>query len=211
MTDPAAPWPPPPPAQAFECPKCRRPARPAPDVQRCACGLAFSMRAGQFLDRSVAPPADPKAKKIVTKSGGTLVRRYGGIDAEGVFEGALDPILGAVPMTANRIGYRGVYTVTVWRRVSKLEALLVLLIPVPFTLAVAAGIPRAPELGLLFVPMVAITLWALAGAFLVRAHFVRVVGAKQTLSFRFDRPFWRRRRFHDELLRRCGLSPGPIP
>jgi hypothetical protein len=45
----------------------------------------------------------------------------------------------------------------------------------------------------------------------LKAHMVRVVGSTSILTIRFDSPLWRRRRFHDELLRRAGISPSPIP
>jgi len=213
-TDPASqPWPPPPPDRALQCPRCQAPASPAADVQGCACGLRFVLRAGPFLDRSLQPPPpEPDAKRIAVRSSGTL-GRYGALDTDGVLEGALDPILGRVPMTATKIAYRGIYTVAVWRSIAWREAAAVLLVPVPFTVLLASYAWSHPGTALL--PVLALmgilTLAALASAFVLRAHFVRVVGARESLTIRFDRPFHRRRRFHDELLRRCGLAPGPIP
>ena len=172
------------------------------------------MQAGPFLDRSVTPPPPaPGARRIMVKSAGLVVRRYGALDADGVIEGALDPVVSLVPMTATKIAYRGIYTVTVWRQILWREAAALLLLPLPFTAFLAAWYLAEPAPALLFllVPMALLTLWAGQAVFLVRAHYARVVGARESLTIRFDRPAWRRRRFHDELLRRCGLAPGPIP
>lgn len=206
-------WPPPPPAHALQCPRCGAGAKPGPAVQACACGLRFVLRAGPFLDRSLELPAvDPSARRITVRTSG-LLSRYGGLDARDVLEGGLDPILGRVPMTTMRLAYRGVYTIAVWRRVAGAEAASVLLVPLPLTLLLARFYFGSPDpfvlclLLLLGLP----TLAALGLVFLWRAHYVRVVGARETFTIRFDRPLRRRRLFHDELMRRCGLEPSPIP
>lgn len=42
-------------------------------------------------------------------------------------------------------------------------------------------------------------------------NFARICGRYGHVTIRFDRPGWRRRRFHGELLRRAGLRDSPIP
>lgn len=207
-------WPPPPPAVALLCPRCGAPAQPAARVQRCdKCRLRFVLQAGPFLDRAVVPPPpDPQASLITVRSGG-FIDRYGGVDADGVLEGALDPVLAKVRMTTKKIAFRGVYTVAVWRRIPWAEVLAILLVPVPFTFVVARLAWKYPHYNAFWpaVALAGLTLAALGAVFLVRANFVRVVGAKETFVIRFDRPLRRRKRFHAELLRRCGLAPTPIP
>jgi hypothetical protein len=44
-----------------------------------------------------------------------------------------------------------------------------------------------------------------------RKHFARIVGRYGLITIRFDRPGWRRLRFHSELLRRAGIRDAPIP
>ncbi len=206
-------WPPPPPPQALQCPRCGKAARPAQAVQTCACGLRFSLRAGAFLDRSIEPPPlDPKAEVVVVKGTG-MVRRYGRLDPDAVVEGALDPVLARLPMTAAKIAYRAIYTVAVWRQIAWRSLVAVLLVPVPFTWLLASAWRNQPDPALLALTlaMALLTLGSLASVLLLRTHYVRVVSARETLIIRFDRPLRRRRRFHDELLRRAGISPGPLP
>jgi len=68
-------------------------------------------------------------------------------------------------------------------------------------------------LGML-VPLVffgAITVLMLVRAIGTQRNYVRVAGVWRTITIRFDAPWWRRKRFHDELLRRAGIAPSAIP
>ncbi|HEY3452509.1 MAG TPA: hypothetical protein VGK67_39560 [Myxococcales bacterium] len=206
-------WPPLPPPHALQCPRCGAAAHPAGSLQTCRCGLRFALFAGAFLDRSIAPPPpDPEAETIVVRGSGML-RRYGKLEPDAVVEGALDPVVAWFPMTASRIAYRAIYTIAVWKQVPWRTVAAILLVPFPFTLILAAAYRSDPMLGVLvlLVAMAVLTLGSLASLFLAQRHHVRVVGARQTLHIRFDRPLVRRHRFHDELLRRCGLPPSPFP
>ncbi|MGC4115023.1 MAG: hypothetical protein QM765_10515 [Myxococcales bacterium] len=207
-------WPPPAPPQALQCPRCGAAAKPADSVQRCGkCRLRFVLRAGAFLDRAVQPPPlDPRAEVVIVKSSGAL-RRYGRLDPDALVEGALDPLFARLPMTTTKLSYRAIYTLAVWRQIPWRSALAVLLIPVPFTWALFSVWRADPLPGLLAMTlaMAALTLGSLASIFLVQSHYVRAVGAHETLLVRFDRPLFRRKKFHDELLRRSGLSPSPLP
>lgn len=206
-------WPPPPPPQALQCPRCGAGATPADGVQRCACRQRFVLRAGAFLDRSVVPPApDPAAETVVVKSSATL-RHYGRLDPDAVAEGTLDPVFARLPMTTTKLSYRAIYTIAVWKQTAWRSLLAILLVPAPFTWALFALWRSAPGPGLLglALAMAALTLGSLGSVLFIPSHYVRVVGAKDTLVIRFDRPLFRRQKFHDELLRRAGVSPSPLP
>jgi len=209
-------WPPPAPASALSCPRCVAPAQASPEPQKCACGQRFVLRTGILLDPSVSlPPAEPRPPTISVKSTGLLLRRYAALEPEGIVEGALDPITGHVPMTNDRLSFRAVYSVAVWRRIPIATAVLLFLIPVPLFLAALVATLGSGEpfiVGVFFLaPMTALTAWGLWSTFGIRANWARVVSTKGDLLIRFDSPSWRRKRFHQELLRRCGISESPIP
>jgi hypothetical protein len=48
-------------------------------------------------------------------------------------------------------------------------------------------------------------------AFKIKVHMARIVGSARTIEVRFDSPLWRRKKFHDEMLRRAGIAPCAIP
>ena len=181
--DPQAPWPPPAPPAAQSCPRCGASALAKPSPQRCRCGLTFELYAGPFLDT--------------------------GLEADKVVSGPLDPLTGRIPMTATVIAYRGVYTVTLWRRIPWGQAVALLLLPVPFAAFlwwVALAFSSLPAAGGALLMSLPIAL-AFNSVFRVQAHFARVVGARETLTIRYDKPAGKRARFRKELLRRCGIEP----
>ncbi|MBI5545101.1 MAG: hypothetical protein HY901_14515, partial [Deltaproteobacteria bacterium] len=159
------------------------------------------------------PPPELDSPLILVRTAGGFVRRFGQLDAEGIQAGLLDPVTGRIRIAAERIAFRGIYSLAIWRAIAWAQALALMLIALPLTLVVLRELFLSPSplLYLLAIPMTATTCLALALTFGVRAHYLRVVGARAQLTIRFDGPFYRRRRFHEQLLRRCGLSMSPIP
>ncbi|MBI5478958.1 MAG: hypothetical protein HY906_08890 [Deltaproteobacteria bacterium] len=206
--------PPVPPPAALICPRCAAPAQPAAEVQRCSsCGGAFTLRAGALLDPTVRPPpVDPRAPRLKSRSASAFTYRIAAVEAHGVVEGMADPVTGAIPLEQTGVAWGDVFTVAVWRRLDIAQLVLALLFPVPVTLLSLWGVVTATPWWLLS----ALPFGLLAGIMLYRAFGVqvnraRVAGRHRTVTVRFDRPLWRRRRFHDELLRRAGIAAGPIP
>lgn len=214
--EPARPpsWPPPAPVVAFACPRCQAQAEPRAETQRCACGLRFSLRAGPLLDSSLRPPAPAESSsRIKVKSSGAFLRRFAVLEPDGLQEGTLDPVTGHIPMTDAKVAYRAVFTVAVWRRIPWGSALAFLLLALPLTALSVLATISSREAGMLVLsgPLTVLSAWIAWSVFGMRAHWARVVSPRGEVRVRFDAPFWRRRRFHDELLRRCGIAPGPIP
>jgi hypothetical protein len=199
---------------ALTCPRCLATATPAPGVQVCAlCHGTFALHGGARFDPSVVPPPfDARLPRIVVKSAGVALTKRGMVAPEGVSEGTLDPVTGFIPMDQSGVLYPDVFTIAVWRKVDVLRLVVALLIPLPVTFLFVVGavstwvgllVPAA-----LFAAVVAYMLYRALG---LRAHMVRVAGTWRTIIIRFDSPMWRRRRFHDELLRRAGIGPAAIP
>jgi len=203
-----------PPAAAFTCPRCLSVARPAPGPQVCgACGRGFSLHAGVRADPSLAvPPFDPRAPRIVVKSAGTFLYKRGMLAPEGVSEGTLDPVTGLIPMDLSGVLWADVVSVAVWRQVDVTRLVVALLIPVPITLVLLLATFTA-WVGILAPAAFfgAIAAFMLVRAVGTKANYVRIVGVWRVITIRFDSPWWRRQRFHDELLRRAGIAPGAIP
>lgn len=207
MTTPA-------PATALTCPRCDRPATPSPEVQVCpGCRGAFTLRAGALLDPTVRPPVlDAKVPHVKVKAAGFVLMRMGVVDQYGVAEGPLDPIIGMVPLDKSGVAFGEIFTVAVWRRISVVPLVASLVLLLPFVLLVIyAAIPREPFLLVLGLPLDLLFAFVVYRTVVLKANLVRVVGKARTIRVRFDNPLWRRRKFHDELLRRAGISPSPIP
>ena len=73
------------------------------------------------------------------------------------------------------------------------------------------GISQSPVFLIFGLPLLLGTGWMFYRAIMIKAHMTRIVGGARTIEIRFDAPIWRRKKFHDELLRRAGISPAPIP
>jgi hypothetical protein len=195
------------------CPRCQAPAQPSPAVQACgSCGKTFTLRAGRLLDPSVVPPQpDPRAPNVRVKSAGVVLYKMGEVSAFGVSEGVLDPVTGLIPMDQSGVAYPDIYSVAVWRKPDIVRLVVTLLITLPLTALFAVATFSSVGFLILAVPFAALLAYGLWGALGRKVNMVRVVGAYRTVTVRFDGPWWRRRRFHDELLRRAGISPSPIP
>lgn len=201
------------PPDALTCPRCKAHATPAAAAQVCAgCGKTFALYAGHALEPSVLPPPlDARAPRIKVKSAGLFLMSAGVVAPEGVSTGLLDPITGMIPLDTNGMSYVHIATIAVWRRVAVIEVLVASLFPTPIALLCLWGAFSAPGLLVLALPFVFLASMLFYRAIGRRANFVRVVGAGRAIEIRFDRPFWRRQAFHDELLRRAGIAPSPIP
>lgn len=197
-------------ATPFDCPRCCAPAA-GPGLHACAgCSKRFASYSGPVLDPTRVPaPAGPK---VHVKSPGAFLMRYGCVDERGVSEGNLDPLIGAVPVDTSGVWWGDVVSIAVWRSPAWLDLVVALLVPVPVGLGLlalsmgvgwGAAIPGAVLLGL-----AGYLIWR---ALVVQACRARVIGRHRTIVVRFDRPPWRRQRFHDELIRRAGGTPQPLP
>lgn len=137
----------------------------------------------------------------------------GELEPQGVKAGALDPIIAVVPLDASGVLYPDIVSVAVWRKMDWLRLVIALLVPVPLALGLLAlAVARQSGVALVFsLPFAAAAAWLIYTGAVVRANWIRVTGSARTVTIRFDRPIWRRRRFHDELLYRAGITPSPIP
>lgn len=201
-------------AAALTCPRCGASATPSPAVQLCAkCGTRFTLRAGRLLDRAVQPPpTDAAWPPVRVKFSGFPVNRTAMVTSTMLSEGILDPVTGLIPLESGGIAYPEIVSVTVWRKVDVAQLLVALFVALPIMLLCAlvalAGGYASLLLTAAFAAILMLGLWR---ALVVKAHFIRVVGGNRSLTFRFDSPMSKRLLFHDELLRRAGITPSAIP
>ncbi len=209
-------WPPPPP-DATQCPKCAAPATPAAQLQTCPkCGLAFALRAGKLTDAAVVvPPPDPQAKELKLRAPGLFVVSLALLKADAIGFGALDPVFGRFPMDEKGVRFEHLYSLVAWKALAVSEALLFFIVSLPVGLGGLAAVigsgfhPAALIFGLPFVLLAAFHGWRTLG---VKATRVRVYGPKgRLLDMQFAGSKKKRQAFHDELCRRCGLAPLPLP
>lgn len=201
------------PGATMGCPHCNAPASPSPEPQTChGCGRRFALYPGYALDPTVVPPPfDPRIAVVRVKWASLVTYKFGELQAHGVGSGNNDPILGMIPMDQSGVLFPDISSVTFWRKIGWLEAVLATLTFLPITLALLAATFRSP---VVFVPMLVfalLTTWIYYQAFFIRHQWVRVVGRYRVLDIRFDRPLWRRKRFYTELLRRTGLPFREMP
>jgi hypothetical protein len=206
-----APFPAPP--SPFSCPRClaQAPAGPAPQI--CGpCRGTFVLRAGARVDATVKPPPiDPRLPTIKMRTAGLVIMQSSIVAPDGVLQGALDPVTGLIPMDQSGVFFADIVSVAVWRTLDVARLVLVSIILLPlalFLLAVSTGF--APAL-IVSVPLAVLTGFTYYHLIVVRRNFARVCGSMRMVTLQFDSPMRRRMRFHDELLRRAGLSPSPIP
>ncbi len=200
-----------PPPDALTCPRCAAPATPGPEAQACTrCGGAFALYAGAALDGAVRPPPiDPGAERVKVRSAAVVTYRIGMLDPQGVSEGMADPITGLVPIDQSGVAYQDVVTIGIWRKPDLVELFTALLIPTPIATLLLLGAVKTPQLLVIALPFALVAAWMIHRAIVVQATFARVVGRYRAIKVRFDRPGRRRRRFHDELLRRSGVVATP--
>lgn len=199
---------------AMSCPRCGHAATPAAGPQTCSsCRGTFALHPGAASDPSVVPPPPhPSLETIRVRSAGAFTYRFGAVEPLGVAEGTLDPVIAVGEMDRNGVAWPDVVSIAVWRKPDWVELVIAILVPIPLAL-LGWVLVFAASAGFLFLALP----FTLVGAFMVhramlrKKHFARVVGRWGPIEIRFDRPGWRRQRFHSELLRRAGLRDSPIP
>jgi hypothetical protein len=200
------------PASALSCPGCRARATPGPSAQRCGnCGRRFSLHIGFALDPSVPVPAHDRRLPTIRAKSSSLKSVV--ISPDGILEAQLDPVVGLLPLEQSGVLFPDVASIAIWRRIDWVQLIVGVLVPLPIamicTLATAVGAPWPVLLvGTVFGALAAFMIYR---AVVVRAHHARIVGRWRTLTIRFDAPFWNRRAFHRELLRRAGAGEAEIP
>lgn len=145
--------------------------------------------------------------------------RVGTVEAIGVSEGVLDPVIGLVPVETSGVMYPDIVSIAVWRERDWVELAVAVLVPLPIGAFFAAiGIIVLIKAGLAGLTMAAAALvLLLLAAFMIRRavvtqkHLARIFGRHRCITVRFDRPGSQRVRFHDELLGRAGQRPAAIP
>lgn len=162
------------------------------------------------MDPSVQPPP-PSPGKVQVKAASLFSYRLGVVEAEGVAAGELDPVIAMVAMDKSGVAHHDILTISVWRKIDVRALVVAFLFPLPMALlGLVVLLDNAAGLFLLL-PFGSLGAWMLYRAFGIRRSFVRVAGRYRTIEIRFDKPVWRRRKFHDEVLRRAGLPPAEIP
>jgi hypothetical protein len=198
----------------MSCPRCGYPATPGAGPQTCqTCRGTFALYPGAASDPSVVPPPPHPALEIIkVRSAGAFQYRFGAVEPLGVAEGTLDPVIAVGEMDRNGIAWPDVASIAIWRKPDYVELGVAIFIPLPLALlfwfmvfAASAGFL------ILALPFTALGAFMVYRAMFRKKHFARIVGRYGMIEIRFDRPGWRRQRFHAELLRRAGLRDAPIP
>ncbi len=141
------------------------------------------------------------------RSSGSVLRRFGRLTPTGLETGGLDPLFGRIPFATSLLAYRGIYSLAFWQRLPRGAAAVWLLGTLPLTLLSLWASVELPPLLVLGVPMSLLLASSFWSIFVVRARYVRVVGANQTHVVRCDQPLRAGPSFRRELLRRCGQVP----
>lgn len=197
----------------FSCPFCSAQAKAGAGVQICSgCRKQFTLRAGARVDPEVKPPPiDMRLKRIKTTSAGAFVRTGSWVAPEGVLHGTMDPITGAIPIDQAGVLYTDIISVAVFRKLDVVRLVLLALIGAPIMFGCLAATISIPPVGILLMPLFLLFAWAFYATIAIQRNYARVCGSIRVITVQFDQPSWRRRPFHDELLRRAGISPSPIP
>lgn len=193
----------------LSCPRCSAPVE-GPGLQTCPrCNRSFALYVGAALDPSRS--VSPSGPKLQVKSPGFFFMRYGVLDERGIAEGNLDPIIGRLPIDTQGVAWHDIASIAVHRAPAWSDLVVAALIPLPLALGLgflALEAPFASVFAAIFAALAGVLIWRGYG---VQACRARIIGRYRTIDVRFDRPFWRRQQFHDELVRRAGGSPGPMP
>jgi hypothetical protein len=200
-------------ANPFSCPFCsaQAPARAAAQICK-GCGRPFVLRAGARVDASVQPPPiDPSLRRIKCKAAGFIVATASIVAPEGVQHGTLDPVTGHIPMDTSGVLYSDIVSVAVYRKLDVLRLVLLCLVGPPVVLGMVGATVSVPAAAIVALPLVALLGLAFYSCLAVRRNYARIIGTMNTITVQFHSPLWRRQRFHDELLRRAGISPSAIP
>ncbi len=158
------------------------------------------------------------APRITVKWSIVVTYRVATLEPQGVVSGTLDPVIGVAPMDQVAIGYGDVVAVAVWRRIAWPELLAGVLLPAPiaafceYVALLAAmhshdAVPTAifAGIGLLFG---ALAVWLVYRGAVVGRRQARITGRyHQVIVVPFDKS----PAFYEQLFRRMGLEPPPIP
>ncbi|MFT3709155.1 MAG: hypothetical protein QM817_16045 [Archangium sp.] len=211
MTPPAnSPYPPPPP-QAFTCPKCKRGVTPANAMQACAgCGLQFVLRAGALSDGAVTPRPATDTKELKLKAPGLVVVSQAVLKADAIGFGALDPILGRFPMDEKGLRFEHIYSVALWRQINIADLVTFILFSVPVgigCLIAAIASQGHPAALICCLPFVLIAGYHGYRVFKAQATRIRIIGFKdRTLDVEFIGRMKKRAEFIDAFFERSGLG-----
>jgi hypothetical protein len=197
------------PSTPLTCPRCNA-VSSSVGLQTCSgCKRPFTLYTGAVVDPSAVPA--PAGLKVEVKSPGTFTLRYGVVDERGVAEGMLDPVIGMLPMDTQGVAWGDIVSIAVWRSIAWVDLVCAILIPLPLTMLFLSLVLNSVY-ALIGVAIFGLVSWMLLHrALVVRACRARVIGRYRTVVVRFDRPQRRRRLFHDELVRRAGRTPLPLP
>lgn len=168
-----------------------------------SCHKRFSIHPGPLVDRSLTPPPpDPQARRVRVRSHGVLLANAGVLEPESIQQGVLDPITGGVRLAEQTIVYPRVAAVAFWREIDPFGALAVVVLWL-----LAAALHDGFGLG-----VAVLAAWQTRRILWLKRWHALVLGPKgHAISVRFDRPWWNRKRFRQELLRRCGMPVNPMP
>ena len=200
------------------CPWCNVATSPSAAAQTCvACKRQFTLSAGPALDANViAPPPDLRAMKISIRWSAVVTYNFATLDVGGVTSGMLDPVIAVAPIDQVGIAFPDVVSIAVWRKIGWSNLIVGILVPLPIGLLMtvlgASIVLKAPGAGAI-VGLIGLAFLGLAALMIRRGVIVgrrqaRVVGrAGQRFVVQFDKS----PAFYDQLFRRCGLTPPPIP
>lgn len=180
------------------------------------CGRRFVLRYGALMDASITPPPiDAQAKELKLKAPGLVVVGQAVLKPDAIGFGSLDPILGRFPMDEKGVRFAHLYSVAVWRELNVAQAVMFFIVSLPVGLLSLFGIVAAkgePGGFICGVPFVLLAAFHGYRVFSAKATRLRIVGFKdRTLDVTFIGGLGKRRKFVDELFRRCGLAPVELP
>ena len=193
------------------------PTTPSAIPQRCAgCRSNFTLSAGPALDGAVMPPPPhPSAIRIALRWSIVVTYRFANLDPTGITCGTLDPVVAVAPVDQAGIAFADVLSIAVWRKIALKDLIVGGLVPLPIALfslwCAILAVTKAP--GVAAVAAVIGLGFGLLAAYMFHRGIVvgrrhaRIIGRYASFTVMFDNS----RAFHEELFRRCGLAPPPIP
>ncbi len=201
------------PVGPLTCPSCNAAAHAEVRPQRCGrCRTWFTLVGGAAFDPSVvAPPFDPTRATLGLRWSVVFTYKYGALDPMGITEGMLDPVVGLQSIAHAGVAYPDVVSIAIWKKLDW-AAIVVAVIFLPVALAcLAAAAAKIWGLAIFGLGLAAIVGWLGYRGIVIGRCYARVVGRYATVTVRFDQPATKRRAFHDELFRRSGIVPPPLP
>lgn len=202
---------------ALTCPWCSVPATPSTVPQRCSsCRRTFTLSAGPALDASVVPPpAHPGAPRISLRWSIVVTYRFAHLDPMGVTCGTLDPVIAVAPVDQAGVGFTDILSIAIWRKLALKDLVAGVLVPLPIALfslygailSVSRSGAGAAIFGVIALVFGLLAAYLFHRGIVVGRRHARIVGRFASFTVMFDSS----RAFHQELFRRTGLAPPPIP